>query len=298
MNNPNFIVNGTSASTTWHDGGTGQIHVVYHQTENSEIGIEEEKVYNPVTRQTEISPKLYFSYVKSKLNKVQQKKLLKRIEKLYKLVEQAKEIDQDAAKEEYAKLLAIAVREQEAYACGIQRYVDKDIVDKFKNKVKDRVIKWSPLEEFPRVIPKEVRNIIKQVKKRDLFDKYYVLYTDYTDEDLKTTKDKIIEKDPILFGEYSYQEGRLYFIADWIDEYCDLTIEKFVEEVKDKDIGDEDSFKKIPELDEKYFQAIKEEVQKRHETLRSTNSSNWRTKALDEERKKQKEKEKPWWKFW
>jgi hypothetical protein len=34
-------------------------------------------------------------------------------------------------------------------------------------------------------------------------------------------------KDPILFGVLKGTRN-LYFIGDWIDEYCDLTLDKFL----------------------------------------------------------------------
>ena len=45
------------------------------------------------------------------------------------------------------------------------------------------------------------------------------------------------EKDPIVFGIFTDKENiftldRLYYVADWVDEYCDLTLDKLVEEYK------------------------------------------------------------------
>ena len=47
------------------------------------------------------------------------------------------------------------------------------------------------------------------------------------------------EKDPILFGTFQNEESkfildRFYYIADWVDEYCDLTLDKLINELKDK----------------------------------------------------------------
>ena len=51
----------------------------------------------------------------------------------------------------------------------------------------------------------------------------------------KSGKESKPEKDPIIFGAF-IQRGkdvlmseRLYYIADWIDEYCDLTLEKLTQ---------------------------------------------------------------------
>ena len=39
----------------------------------------------------------------------------------------------------------------------------------------------------------------------------------------KTKKEIEEEKDPILFGVFK-ESRRLYYIGDWIDEYCNLTM--------------------------------------------------------------------------
>lgn len=42
-------------------------------------------------------------------------------------------------------------------------------------------------------------------------------------------------KDPILFGKIK-ETDKLYFIADWQDEHCDLTFDKLIDFMgKDKD---------------------------------------------------------------
>src|SRR5208283_2775599 len=98
--------------------------------------------------------------------------------------------------------------------------VDRSVIDKFRYKVKDQVIKFEELEKFPRMIPSKVQKVIAEVKERKLFDKHHVLFIDYTKEQpKKTNKEKIRERDPILFGSYAYQPDRFYFITDWIDEY-------------------------------------------------------------------------------
>ena len=49
-----------------------------------------------------------------------------------------------------------------------------------------------------------------------------------------TEEEKRIKKDPILFG-VIYGSNKLYYIADWVDEYCDLTWDQVVEKLeKDK----------------------------------------------------------------
>lgn len=80
-----------------------------------------------------------------------------------------------------------------------------------------------------------------------MFDKYYILYTDFTYTGEKISSGEINnvskekEKDPILFGAFvkdsttiertTYMGDKLYFIADWEDEYCDLTLDKLMREM-------------------------------------------------------------------
>ena len=65
----------------------------------------------------------------------------------------------------------------------------------------------------------------------------YVIFTDYTGMTERQIKREAREKDPILFGTFQdLSTGsiveRFYFIGDWVDEYCDLTLDKLVTEYK------------------------------------------------------------------
>lgn len=221
------------------------------------------------------SPRLYFKYVKSKLTKIQQDKLKKRLSKLKKLVVQAKNLGQQALYEELAGQIAIAVRESEAFACGVQYKVKKEDITRLMHKVKDLNIELDGLENFPRIIPAKVTRKIKQIQKAEIFDEYKVLYTtqDKIKEKLKTNKQKIKEKDPILFGTFNFSPDVFYFIIDWEDEYCDLTIDKFIEVIKEDD--PEYELDKIPDINEKYLNKIVDEVSERQERLNSARSNNY-----------------------
>lgn len=62
-----------------------------------------------------------------------------------------------------------------------------------------------------------------------IFDNYVVLHYDPEKKGFALTEiEKKSKKDPILFG---VMKGRriLYYVGDWIDDYCDLTLDKFAE---------------------------------------------------------------------
>lgn len=91
------------------------------------------------------------------------------------------------------------------------------------------------MKNYPREIPDEMIDVVQKTK--GLFDEFYVLFTDYSGE-LEKEVEK--ERDPILFGGFCTKSrdivaDRFYYLGDWIDEYCDLTLDKLVSETS-KDI--------------------------------------------------------------
>jgi len=232
-----------------------------------------------------MSPKLYFKYVKHKFSPLQEKKIKERIYNLRTLIAQAELTDQKALYEEYQKLIVAAIREQEAFVCGIQHFIKKETIERFIKKVEDKVVKLKPSAEFPRPIPQDVLDKWTKVKERAIFDKFFILYTDYVDEKLKTNKQRIIEKDPILFGVFDVAPDNYYPIADWEDEYCDITVEKLVETIKFEKLG---MLHTTEDITEEYCDKMKKEVYERMNRLKNTNSSNFRNLAEQEDAKKKK----------
>ena len=46
----------------------------------------------------------------------------------------------------------------------------------------------------------------------------------------ETAREEAKRKDPIIFGVIAGSE-KLYYVADWVDEYCDLTLEAFIDAI-------------------------------------------------------------------
>jgi len=240
-----------------------------------------------------IHPQLYFKFVKSKMTKLEQKEMHERLAKLQVLVRQAEDLGQKALYEEFARKIAICVREQELSVCGIEYIINRDSVDRYKNKVKDVDIRFKKLAEYDRPIPTNVKKRLDKFKKIKMFDDYMVLYLDYKEKidvdnkkksvaEVKTNKQKIKEKDPILFGTLDYEPDKLYFIADWVDEYCDLTLDKFVQTLKKDD--PEYELEHFDSIDEEYIQRMVRESRERQDRLKKTNSGNYK-KLMEEEDK-------------
>ena len=82
-------------------------------------------------------------------------------------------------------------------------------------------------------------------ERKNIFTEFVVVFTDYTEESTKIVEEKRREKDPILFGIFYEKSGnnfssrknlydKFYYIGDWVDEHCDLTLSKLVEETAKK----------------------------------------------------------------
>jgi hypothetical protein len=218
-----------------------------------------------------VSPRLYFNLVKSKLKTVEKDKLETQLRQLQSLMPTADDLGQTALYEHLSQALAIAVRELEVAAVGCDRYVEKDTIEKFRKVRWEQgkpIVYFEKWEKFPRVPPSEVAEKLKYLRSMSLFDEYWVLYLNYAHgKPLKTHQEKVKEKDPILFGKFAYQPDRFYVIADWVDEYCDLTLEQFVDEVKKTDLGYEPGH---VEIGKKELDQILKDVMRRHKELNRT----------------------------
>lgn len=116
---------------------------------------------------------------------------------------------------------------------GITTFVYSEDIENFIENVENRSVKLADLKDFPREIPDEVVPVIERVQ--DKFDRLVIMFTDYTDEVGQQVAKDNRDKDPILFGIFldetsDYVMERMYFLADWEDEYCDLTLDKLIEE--------------------------------------------------------------------
>ena len=125
-------------------------------------------------------------------------------------------------------------KEKELLKLGVNTFIYKEDIEEYINQVEDKVVKLIEMENYPRDIPEEFADIIS--KTMEIFDEFYVLFTDYTGKEEKRVAKERREKDPILFGVFknnSEMNDRFYYIGDWVDEYCDLTLEKLLAEAGD-----------------------------------------------------------------
>lgn len=184
-----------------------------------------------------IKAKEYFDKLKASKETVTDTKLKQFYDNALVLLNKAVRTGQVLKQKKLMFFIDIITKEHELLELGIDTYVNKSEIDNYIKKVNDRAVKIVELKNYQREIPDEAVEAVEKTK--DVFDEFYVVFTDYTDVHKDDAKRREVEKDPILFGafidrtESKQVHQRFYFLADWIDEYCDLTLGKMLEEIKD-----------------------------------------------------------------
>lgn len=139
---------------------------------------------------------------------------------------------QKALKEKLLRNIVINRYESILYARGIYHVVFENELLEFYKK-SEKGVDLTYIKNFIRPLPNEVVMKIQEMNQLEIFDNYVVLHYDPDKKSYQQTleeKKKEYEKrrDPILFGVIQGSD-KLYYITDWVDEYCDLTLDKFAE---------------------------------------------------------------------
>jgi len=190
----------------------------------------------------ELTPSEYFEIVKSRKQTVTDDQLIIVYDNCLELLNKYKITGQKSAMKKLLFHLETVDKEREIVKMGIDTFVYKDDIEEYINDVANDTIKIIELENYEREIPDEIVHIIEKVK--DKFDQLYILFTDYTGKMERKVEKERRQKDPILFGTFQSSTtktviDRFYFLGDWEDEYCDLTLDKMVSEmgkIKKRDI--------------------------------------------------------------
>jgi hypothetical protein len=180
------------------------------------------------TNASGIHPRLYFKYLKSKLNVLEQRTFETRMKKLEELADEFTRTGQEAMSDNCVRQFMVLSREAAIYACGFKKYITEEHVKKYKYNIRNCSLQETPLKNFGRVLPKLVAAVAKKCIEKKLFDDYVVFHLD-SKAKKETEKERIERKrDPILFGKLEGSD-KLYFLIDWEDELCDLRFSDIVE---------------------------------------------------------------------
>ena len=193
-----------------------------------------------------MEPTDYFNSLKRKVNLMDSDELNNMLTTVESALIQADSVGQTSVVERLVFARSHIAREIKAQMLGIQRYVYKSSIVEFIDKVEPKgSVKIIELERYPRIIPEANLKEIQRVQSARLFDSYCVVFTDLSDEEIETPEEKNFRdrnRDPIVFGYYSKEKtslrsDRFYLITDWEDEYCDLTFDKMIETMAEREYG-------------------------------------------------------------
>ena len=141
-------------------------------------------------------------------------------------IKSAKAAGQIVLVEQYERERDSRKFENVLYAKGYKKFLTEEQLLRFaRNCQKGLCLDWT--RYFVRPIPADVVAAKLTADEADLFDNYVVLHFD--PEDKATTEtDRDRARDPILFGVFKGSR-RLYYIKDWTDELCNLTLQQIVD---------------------------------------------------------------------
>lgn len=198
-----------------------------------------------------------------------------RVSKYLTALHNATNIGQTALQEELIRGLITNRYESVLYAEGCYYAVTEEQVAKFASQC-EKGLKLSYLKNFSRPIPQDVIDKVAKMNELEVFDNYVILYYDPEGTVYKETAyEEAKRRDPIIFGVIAGSK-KLYYVADWIDEYCDLTLDAFVDALgieKDDLHFDAEEIKKAKEQ-EKQENKAEEKPKKRNYKRKKKNNKN------------------------
>lgn len=143
------------------------------------------------------------------------------------LIKDAQDNGQQALVQSLTEQRNLRIRQNQLFATGFNTFISqKALVDVAVVSQKGLRLDW--IKNFTRHLPKQAIQKKRQADALKVFDNYVILHYDPENKSNKLTKEQLEKKkDPILFGVMS-NSRKLYFIADWIDQKCDLTFEQLL----------------------------------------------------------------------
>ncbi len=185
--------------------------------------------------ESQLTPQQYFEQVKERKHNITDEELVKVYDNCLELLNKYKITGQKKGMRKLMFHLECIEKEREIVKMGINTFIYRDDIEEYIDIVAKDTVKIIELENYEREIPDEIVEVIAATK--DKFDQLYVVFTDYTGKVERQIEKERRDKDPILFGTFQNQSNRtvidrFYYLGDWEDEYCDLTLDKMVNETE------------------------------------------------------------------
>ena len=163
-----------------------------------------------------------------------EREFVERVRVYCELITKARKMGQVAQEEKLLRALVVHIYESVLAVSGFSKYIELKQLQDLQKKCK-RLLDLDYLTNFTRIIPTDVAERKVRADELHVFDNYVVLHYDPTGAMRAMTEEEEMQEirrkaDPVLFGVI---EGstKLYYIGDWVDEYCDLTWDQIVEKI-------------------------------------------------------------------
>lgn len=189
-----------------------------------------------------ISPKdltEFFASIKDNITNLDKKHIGEVINSYEQTLLNAKDNHQTALVQKIENYASVLKHELLLSTTKFNKYLTEEQIVKFYRKASQHEKLKTKLcltyvKNFAKIIPEEITALKKEADSLNVFDNYVVLHYDYDNSAVMETAEEIAKrKDPILFG-VIIDSNRLYYIGDWIDDYCDLTLDAIIKKIGGK----------------------------------------------------------------
>lgn len=169
-----------------------------------------------------ITPSQYFENLKNAKQTITTDALKNSYSIFIKLAKKYNELGQTEFKTEPLKkidfLVDVLSKEEKLIEIGVTTFIYKDVIEDYIENIADKTVKIIEMSRYMRKIPDDLVEVVDKTK--ELFDEFYVVFTDYTGQEERKVEKERRDKDPILFGAFkngSNVSDRFYFLGDWVD---------------------------------------------------------------------------------
>lgn len=169
-----------------------------------------------------ITPSQYFENLKNAKQTITTDALKNSYSIFIKLAKKYDELGQTEFKTKSLKkidfLVDVLSKEEKLIEIGVTTFIYKDVIEDYIENIADKTVKIIEMSRYMRKIPDDLVEVVDKTK--ELFDEFYVVFTDYTGQEERKVEKERRDKDPILFGAFkngSNVSDRFYFLGDWVD---------------------------------------------------------------------------------
>lgn len=183
----------------------------------------------------------FFESIKQSASNFDKKSIDEILSKYSGVIQNAKDNNQIALVEKLTKYVSVLKDELTLSVSKFNKYLTEADIVKFHETASvhgkyNTGLRLTYIKNFIKIIPSDITDLKIEADKLKVFDNYVILHYDYDNSGVAETDAEIEKrKDPILFGVIK-NSTNLYYIGDWVDEYCNLTLDVIIKKLGKKSV--------------------------------------------------------------